>query len=114
MLRVACRFVVFFERCNEDSDSLRRAYFRGIILGVVGKKRKKEKERERERERKNAIISVNMDRGASALQGNLQSSEGASFVRGRSRAVVVGSATKCERGRSRPKTAERAKRQRRA
>lgn len=60
-----------------------------------------------------AIISVNMDRGASALQGNLQSSEGASFVRGWS-GVVVGSATEPERDRSLPKTAERAKRQRRA
>lgn len=59
----------------------------------------------------NAIISVNTDRGASALQGNLQSSEGASFVHGRP-GIVVGSRVERERGRAPPSTADRAKRQR--
>lgn len=63
-------------------------------------------------EKKESVInSVNMNCGASALQGNLQSSEGASFVRGRSD-VVVGSTTEYEHSRSQPKMAERAKRQR--
>lgn len=62
-------------------------------------------------EKESVINSVNMNCGASALQGNLQSSEGASFVRGRSD-VVVGSTTEYERSRSQPKMAERAKRQR--
>ena len=43
-----------------------------------------------------------MDRGASALQGNLQSSEGASFVRGRSWLVRLQSASAADRGRRRP------------